>query len=329
MIKIKNIGIITSGGDSPGMNAAIKSIVNYSNLKNINCYGIKYGYNGLINGDIIKLSNKNVNNIIGLGGTILGSGRSEEFKTKIGRKKAYKNIIKNNLDGLIIIGGDGSFTGSMIFNEEYNFPIIGIPGTIDNDIYGTDLTIGYDTALNTIIQSVEKIKDTAYSNNRIFIIEVMGKTLGFLALYSGIAIGALDILINENNKYNLNKIINLLNKGEINSNIIIVAENKKIGNAAKEIYKQIKKKINKYEIRFSILGHIQRGGSPTCIDRILAIKLGLESIKKLINFNKNIVIGIKNNKITYIPFNKSIKKYKKKFDKNIIEIYNNLYSKEI
>ncbi|WGH25671.1 MAG: ATP-dependent 6-phosphofructokinase [Candidatus Shikimatogenerans bostrichidophilus] len=331
MIKIKNIGIITSGGDSPGMNAAIKSIVNYSNINNINCLGFKNGYNGLINGDIIKLSNNNVNNIIGLGGTILGSGRSEEFKNKIGRKKAYNNIINNNLDGLIIIGGDGSFTGSIIFNEEYNFPIIGIPGTIDNDIYGTDLTIGYDTALNTIIYAVEKIQDTANSNNRIFIIEVMGKNLGFLALNSGIAIGSLDIIINKekNNKYNIKRIINLLKKGEKNSNIIIVAENKNIGYAAKKIYNQIKEKIDKYEIRYSILGHIQRGGSPTCLDRILAIRLGLESIKQLINFKKNIVIGIKNNKITYIPFNKSIQKYNKKFDDNIKQIYKDMYLKEI
>ncbi|WGH27064.1 MAG: ATP-dependent 6-phosphofructokinase [Candidatus Shikimatogenerans bostrichidophilus] len=330
---IKNIGIITSGGDSPGMNAVIKSIVNFSNNYNINCYGIKYGYDGLIKGknNIIRLFNKDVNNIINLGGTILGSGRSKIFKTKKGRKKAYNNIINNNLNGLIIIGGDGSFTGAMIFNKEYNFPIIGIPGTIDNDIYGTDLTIGYDTSLNTIIQIVEKIKDTANSNNRIFIIEVMGKGLGFLALNSGIALGALDILIPKNDKYNFNKIDNFLFKNNKNlyNNIIIVAENKKIGESAKKVYRYIKNKFNKYEIRYSILGHVQRGGTPTYLDRILAIKLSLESVKNFYNYKFNFVIGIKNNKITYIPFNKAIKKNKKKYDKNIKNIYKCYYYNKI
>ncbi|WGH27574.1 MAG: ATP-dependent 6-phosphofructokinase [Candidatus Shikimatogenerans bostrichidophilus] len=329
MIKIKNIGIITSGGDSPGMNATIKTIVNFSKKKNINCYGIKNGYNGLINNKIIKLSNKDVNNIIGLGGTILGTSRSEEFKTKEGRKKAYKNIIKNNLNGLIIIGGNGSFTGAKIFNEEYKIPIIGIPGTIDNDIYGTDYTIGYDTSLNTIINLIEKIKDTANSHNKIFIIEVMGRGMAFLALNSGISIGALDILISNKNKYNLKNIFSKLEKWNKykNSNIIIIAETEKeyknIGESANKIFNIIKNKFKKYEFRLNILGHVQRGGSPTCLDRILAIKLGLESIINFIKFKYNFVLGIKNNKIKYIPFKKAI--LNKKIDNNIKILYENLF----
>ncbi|WGH26565.1 MAG: 6-phosphofructokinase [Candidatus Shikimatogenerans bostrichidophilus] len=329
MIKIKNIGIITSGGDSPGMNATIKTIVNFSKKKKINCYGIKNGYNGLIKNKIFKLSNKNVNNIIGLGGTILGTGRSEKFKTKEGRKIAYKNLIKNNLNGLIIIGGNGTFTGAKIFNEEYKFPIIGIPGTIDNDIYGTDYTIGYDTSLNTIINLIEKIKDTANSNNKIFIIEVMGRGMGFLALNSGISIGVLDILVSKKNKYNLKKIFCKLknwNKDK-NSNIIIIAEtekdNKNIGESASKIYNIIKDKFKKYEFRLNILGHVQRGGSPTCLDRILAIRLGLESILNFLKLKYNFVLGIKNNNIKYIPFKKAISK--KKIDKNIKILYNNLF----
>ncbi|WGH26035.1 MAG: 6-phosphofructokinase [Candidatus Shikimatogenerans bostrichidophilus] len=326
--KIKNIGIITSGGDSPGMNTVIKTIVNYSKNFNINCYGIKYGYNGLINNDIKKISNKKVNNIIGIGGTILGAGRSIKFKTKNGRKKAYKNIIRNNLDALIIIGGDGSLKGAFIFNKEYNIPIICIPGTIDNDVYGTDLTIGYDTSLNTIIKIVEKIKNTVDSNNnKIFIIEVMGKGTEFLALNSGISINALNIIIPKNNKYNFKNIYDNLKKWNknINNNIIIVAENSKIGKSAKKTYRFIKNNFNKFEIRYLILGHIQRGGSPTYLDRILAIKLSIETINNLIHYKFNFLIGIKNNNIIYIPFKKFEKKKNNKCDKNINYLYNKLY----
>ncbi|WGH25124.1 MAG: 6-phosphofructokinase [Candidatus Shikimatogenerans bostrichidophilus] len=319
----KKIGIITSGGDSPGMNSAIKSIVNYSNMNNINCLGFKYGYDGLINNNYLELSNNKVKNIIGFGGTILGSGRSIDFLTKKGRKQAYKNYLYNKLDGLIIIGGNGTFHGVNKLNKEFNIPIIGIPGTIDNDIYGTDLTLGYDTALNTIITTVDKIKDTANSNNRIFIVEVMGKKTGYLALNSGIALDSLYIIFNR--KYNLNKLVSLLKKERVLSNIIIVAENTKIGNASKKLYKFLKNSITNYEIRRTILGHIQRGGSPTCIDRILGIRLGLEAIKKIINYDNNFVIGIKNNKIIHITFEESVKK--KKIDINSLYIYNNFYNK--
>ncbi|WGH25306.1 MAG: 6-phosphofructokinase [Candidatus Shikimatogenerans bostrichidophilus] len=318
----KKIGIITSGGDSPGMNAAIKSIVHYANMKNINCLGFKYGYDGLINNNYLLLSNNKVKDIIGFGGTIIGSGRSIEFLTKKGRKKAYKNYLYNKLDGLIIIGGNGTFTGVNKFTKEFNIPIIGIPGTIDNDIYGTDLTLGYDTALNTIIKTVDKIKDTANSNNRIFIVEVMGKKTGYLALNSGIALDALYIIFNR--EYNLKKLVSLLKKGNIFSKIIIVAENTKIGSASKKIYNFIKSSITNYEIRRTILGHIQRGGSPTCIDRILGIRLGLEAIKKIIKYDNNFVIGIKKNKIIHIPFEKSVRK--KKIDINSIYIYNKFYN---
>ncbi|MDH3004244.1 MAG: 6-phosphofructokinase [Candidatus Shikimatogenerans sp. JK-2022] len=321
-INIKNLGIVTSGGDSPGMNSAIKSIVNYANYNNINCIGYKYGYDGIIYNNYIKLSNNYVKNIIGLGGSIIGCGRSKLFYTKEGRKIVYKNLIYNNIDGLIVIGGNGTLKGINLFNSEYNFPIIGIPGTIDNDIYGTDVTLGYDTSLNTIIQSIDKIKDTAISNNRIFIIEVMGKNTGYLALNSGIALNALYIIYN--NKYNLKKINKILKDNIIKSNIIVVAENKIIGDAAKKIYKRLKKIIKNYEIRYNILGHIQRGGSPTYIDRVLGIRLGIESINKLIKFKNNLVLGIKKNKIISISFKKAIKK-NKKIDKNNIYIFNKFY----
>ncbi|WGH25606.1 MAG: 6-phosphofructokinase [Candidatus Shikimatogenerans bostrichidophilus] len=318
----KKIGIITSGGDSPGMNAAIYSIIKYSKLNNINCVGFKYGYDGLINNNLINLFDIKIDNIIGLGGTVLGSGRSEYFLNKIGRVKAYNNIKKNKLDAIIIIGGNGSLEGAQKFSKEFDINIICIPGTIDNDIFGTE-SIGYDTCLNTIIDSIEKIKDTAISNNRIFIIEVMGRNSPFLALKSGLAIGALGIFLNKKKyKIVLNNILNKI-ENKLDSNIIIVAENNVIGKFSKKIYKIFKKKTKKYEFRHNILGHIQRGGNPTCKDRILAIKLGLESIKNIINNQKNIIVGLKNNKIKYIPLKKF--KIKKKKNKSLINIYNKFY----
>ncbi|WGH24574.1 MAG: 6-phosphofructokinase [Candidatus Shikimatogenerans bostrichidophilus] len=316
-MKIKRIGIITSGGDSPGMNTTIKSIVNYASIYKIKSIGFKFGYRGLILNKYKRLSNNKVKNIINLGGTILGTGRSKLFYTKKGREIAYKNLNYNNIDGLIIIGGNGSLKGISKFSNEYNIPIIGIPGTIDNDIYGTDLTLGYDSALNSIIRSIDKIKEIASSNNRIFIIEVMGRNTGYLAYYSGLALSPLYIVYN--NEYNINKIEEYIKNNQNYSNIIIVAENKYIGNASKLIYKKIKKNINKYEIRKTILGYIQRGGSPSCIDRLLGFLFGKESVKKIINYNNNIVIGVKNNKIININLNKLINK-KKKFNKN--NLYN-------
>ncbi|MDH3004479.1 MAG: 6-phosphofructokinase [Candidatus Shikimatogenerans sp. JK-2022] len=321
-MNIYKLGIITSGGDSPGMNSVIKTIVNYSYINNINCIGYKYGLDGLIKNNYIKLSNKHVNNIINLGGSIIGCGRSKLFYSKKGRKLAYRNLLYNNINGLIVIGGNGTIDGINAFNKEYNFPIICIPATIDNDIYGTDLTLGYDTSLNTIIKSIEIIQDTANTNNRIFIIEVMGKGSGNLALNSGIALNALYIIFNNN--YNFKKLKNIFKKKFLKSNIIIVAENKKIGNVSKYFYKKLKKYIKNYEIRYNILGHIQRGGSPTYIDRILGIRFGINAIKNLIKYKKNIILGIKKNKIINISFYKYNNKIKK-IDKNILNIYKKLY----
>ncbi|MDH3004826.1 MAG: 6-phosphofructokinase, partial [Candidatus Shikimatogenerans sp. JK-2022] len=303
---MNKIGIITSGGDSPGMNTIIQSIVNYTYKKKIKCIGIKNGFNGLIKKKFFNLSKKIlIKNINGLGGTILGAGRSKLFFSIKGRQTAYYNIKNKKINGLIVIGGNGTFTGIKKFVKEYkNIPIIGIPGTIDNDIYGTDHTIGYDTTLNNIIKIVKKIQDTAQSNKRIFIVEVMGKNTGFLALNSGITIGALYIFFKKLNLKNLKKIIEYIKKNLNKHKIIIVAENKKIGQASKDIYNILKKKKIKLKIRCIILGHIQRGGSPTFLDRMLAIRLGINSIKTLINKKKNKIIGIKNNKINYIPLSK-------------------------
>ncbi|WGH24942.1 MAG: 6-phosphofructokinase [Candidatus Shikimatogenerans bostrichidophilus] len=310
---IKKIGIITSGGDSPGMNSAIKTIVNVATTYNIPCVGYKYGYDGLIFNKYIKLLNNNVNNIINIGGTIIGSGRSKLFLTYKGRQQAYSNLRKNKIDGLIIIGGNGSFKGINLFNKEYNFPIIGIPGTIDNDINGTDITLGYDTALNAIIKSIEKISVIAKSNKRIFIIEVMGRNTSHLAFNSGITLNALYIIYN--NKYSIDHIKDLLKKRSLKSYIIIVAENNIIGSASKLIYNKLKNKIKTFEFRRTILGYIQRGGSPSYNDRMLGIKFGLNSFYKLINYKKNLVIGQINNKCVNIPFNIAILKKKNKYYK--------------
>ncbi|BAO66422.1 6-phosphofructokinase [Candidatus Karelsulcia muelleri] len=319
-MNIGKIGILTSGGDSPGMNAAIRAVVRTASYYCVNCIGISLGYKGLINNEMRKVVPTDVNNLIHRGGTLLKTARSEEFKTKFGRKKANINYKKNGLEGLIVIGGDGSFTGAMIFGQEYNIPIIGIPGTIDNDIYGTDFTVGYDTALNTAIEAIDKIRDTAKSHNRLFFIEVMGKDSGFLALNSGIATGALDILIPEK-KYNLDKLFysieKVKQKGKYSS-IIIVSEGKKLGGVY-DLAKTTKKKFPDYDIRVSILGHIQRGGYPTCSDRVLASRLGVASVEALISGKKNVMTGIKANKVIFTPFLKAIKK-KRKIDIDLIKI---------
>ncbi|WGH24757.1 MAG: 6-phosphofructokinase [Candidatus Shikimatogenerans bostrichidophilus] len=316
---LNNIGILTSGGDSPGMNSAIKAIVNFASIYNIKVFGFLYGYKGLILNNYKILSNFYVNNIIHLGGTILGTSRSKLFFTTKGREISYKNLKKNKINALIVIGGNGTLKGISKFSNEYKIPIIGIPGTIDNDIYGTDLTLGYDTALNSIVNTVDNLKEIAYSNNRIFIIEVMGKNTGYLAYYSGIALSPLYIV--HNNKYNLNNIQEELKKKKIKSNIIIVAENKYIGNASKLIYKKIKKNIKNYEFRHTILGYIQRGGKPSSIDRLLGYLFGKESIKRLINYKNNIVLGVKNNKIINIKLKKLINFNKKFNNNNFYNIY--------
>lgn len=313
---------MTSGGDSPGMNAAIRSVVITSHYYGIKCMGIHLGYQGFIDNIMTDLYPKNVKNIMHRGGTILKTTRSENFKTKEGRKKAYKNFKKNNLKGLIVIGGDGSLNGAMIFIKEYNIPIIGIPGTIDNDIFGSDFTIGYDTALNTAVEAIDKIRDTSVSHQRIFFIEVMGKDAGFIALNSGISTEALYIFIPEEDcklDY-LFSSIEKVNKAGLSSNIIIVSESEKFGGAY-DLAKSTKIRYPDYDIRVSILGHIQRGGSPTCVDRILASRLGVSAVEALIDGKLGVMAGVKNNKIIFTPFKEAIQK-KNQIDKELIRISN-------
>lgn len=319
-MNINKIGVMTSGGDAPGMNAAIRAVVRTSSHYGIHCIGICWGYQGLIDGETINLGPRDVKNIIHRGGTILKTARSEEFKTIRGREKAYINFKKHELKGLIIIGGDGSFTGAMIFGKEYNIPIIGIPGTIDNDIYGTDYTIGYDTALNTTIEAIDKIRDTAISHNRLFFVEVMGRDSGFIALNSGIATGALDILIPEEN-YNINQLFLSIEKGNKEgktSSIIIVAEGEKLGGVY-DLAKATRIKYPNYDIRVSILGHIQRGGNPSCTDRVLASRLGVAVVEALQKGVKDVMIGIQSNKIIFTSFKEAIQK-KNEIDIELIRI---------
>ena len=309
---MKKIGVFTSGGDSPGMNAAIRAVVRTCTFHNIETFGIYEGYSGLINGLIHPLDSRGVSNIIQRGGTILKSSRSKEFRTIEGRKKAFENIQKYELDGIVAIGGDGTFTGADIFNNEHPTPFIGIPGTIDNDLYGTDNAIGYDTALNTVIEAVDKIRDTASSHDRLFIVEVMGKDAGFIALRSGIGVGAEAILIPENHTY-INQLINKLDSTQSkhkSSMIVIVAEGDDAGGAY-DIAKKVKNKCPSYDSRVTVLGHIQRGGSPTAMDRVIASQMGNAAVEALINNKKNVMVGVVNKQITYTEFSKAIKHHKK------------------
>ncbi len=311
MTRIKKIGVLTSGGDAPGMNAAIRAVVRTALYNNIEVVGIRQGYEGLINGDFIEMSSYGVSNIIGKGGTILFSARSEEFRTSEGRKKAYDQMLANNMDALVVIGGDGTFSGARVFTQEYNIPVIGIPGTIDNDLYGTDYTIGFDTALNTITEAVDKIRDTANAHNRLFFIEVMGRDAGFVALRSGIATGAEAILIPERETH-LQELEAYLEQGYQNnksSGIVIVAEGDKSGGAY-TIAKELEKKHPEYDIRVSILGHMQRGGAPTAFDRVTASTLGVAAVEALLDDQKSIMVGIVNGEVTHVPFNKTIKNKK-------------------
>tara|TARA_Y100000768_G_scaffold387644_1_gene379617 strand:+ start:871 stop:1842 length:972 start_codon:yes stop_codon:yes gene_type:complete len=307
---MKNIAILTSGGDSPGMNACIRAIVRTANQKGIKVYGIQYGYKGLINNDFNILTPYDVGNTIHIGGTILKSARSEEFRTKEGRNKAYNNLQLNNIDGLIVLGGDGSLTGANIFFEEFNFKLIGIPCTIDNDIYGTDYSIGFSTARETVVNAIDKIRDTASSHERIFIVEVMGRESGFLALESGVASGAELILLPEN-KNSMHEVIN--NIKEINdkkkSVIIVYAEGCKFG-TLDELSSNIKNTIENSNVRVSILGHIQRGGIPSPSDRILASVLGYESINKITEGVSNKMIGISDQKPITVDLYDAISKKK-------------------
>jgi 6-phosphofructokinase 1 len=306
--QIQNIAVMTSGGDAPGMNAAIRAVVRTAVFYKLDPFGIYRGYQGLIEGDIERFSARRVSNIINRGGTILKTARSEEFRTVEGRKKAYEQLVKNNIDALVVIGGDGSFTGAEIFSEEFNFPVIGIPGTIDNDIYGTDFTIGFDTASNTATDAIDKIRDTASSHNRLFFIEVMGRNAGFLALYSGIAGGAEEILIPEEN-IGIDKLIESLRRSKRagkTSSIVVVAEGDKTGKNVFELAKYVDENLQEYESRVVIVGHIQRGGSPTTFDRVLASRLGVRAVEALLDGRSRVMVGYKNNEVTYTTLKDAI-----------------------
>lgn len=316
---VYKIGVLTSGGDAPGMNAAVRAVVRTGIYHQCEVYGIYNGYEGLINGDIQQLYAHSVANIIQRGGTILKSARSERFRTPEGRAKAFQSLKKHDIDSLVVIGGDGTFTGAKIFGEEYGIPVVGVPGTIDNDLYGTDFTIGYDTAINTVVEAIDKIRDTAGSHDRFFFVEVMGRDAGFIALRSGIATGAEDILIPETVTY-IDELIYKIQydrRSNKSSGIIIVAEGDDAGNAF-EVAQQVKEKL-KMDVRVTVLGHIQRGGSPTCMDRVLASTLGYESVVALLNGKRDCMIGQVHNHIAYTPFEKAIKHHQK-INERMLEI---------
>ncbi|GAL66973.1 6-phosphofructokinase [Jejuia pallidilutea] len=307
--EIKKIGVFTSGGDSPGMNAAVRSVVRTCAFHNIECVGIYQGYEGIMNGDFEVLGARSVKGIINKGGTILKSARSKEFRTKEGRKKAHDQLVKAGIDALVAIGGDGTFTGAMIFNEEFGFPVMGIPGTIDNDIFGTTHTLGFDTALNTVVEAIDKIRDTASSHNRLFFIEVMGRDVGHIALNVGIAGGAEEILIPEED-LGLDRLVESLNKSRTSgksSSIVIVAEGDKIGKNIFELKDFVDENMEGYDVRVSVLGHMQRGGSPSCFDRVLASRMGVKAVESLMEGKTNYMVGLKNNKMELTPLNQAIK----------------------
>lgn len=317
---IKSIAVFTSGGDAPGMNAALRAVVRTANHYDIDCYGIREGYNGLIAGDVIKMGPRSVKNIINQGGTILKSARSKEFMTPEGRKKAFEQCQKLGIDALVCIGGDGSFTGAKVFNEEFGVKVIGVPGTIDNDIFGTDKTIGYDTALNTAMDAIDKIRDTATSHNRVFFVEVMGRDAGFIALNSGIATGALDILIPER-KDSLEDLFSTFRTAEKvgkSSSIVVVAEGEELASIY-DLAKATKEEFPNYDIRVAILGHIQRGGSPSCADRVLASHLGYGAVIGLMEGRNKVMVGMQANKITYTTIEEAIKKHNE-IDKDLLKI---------
>lgn len=318
--KLQKIGVFTSGGDAPGMNAAIRAVTRAALAHKLKVVGIRRGYEGMIDGDFVSLKSSDVSGIMQTGGTILKTARSAEFRTPEGREKAYLQLKKAEIDAVVVIGGDGSFTGALVFSQEYDIPFVGIPGTIDNDIYGTDYTIGYDTALNTVVEAVDKIKDTAHSHGRIFFVEVMGREAGLIALNSGIACGAEVILIPEikEDESQLDKFLTKGYKSKESSGIVIVAEGEEAGGALK-IAKKVEKEHPDLDVRVSILGHIQRGGSPTCVDRVNATKMGVAAVDALLDDQKSIMIGLDNKTIVHVPFNKAVK-LNHTIDTNLLEI---------
>ena len=306
---IKKIGVLTSGGDSPGMNAAIRSVVRTCAFHGVECIGIYRGYQGMIEGDFKEMGPRSVNNIINKGGTILKSARSKDFMNAEGRKKAHDSLMASGIDALVAIGGDGTFTGAEIFNAEFNFPIMGIPGTIDNDIFGTSHTLGFDTALNTVIECIDKIRDTASSHNRLFFVEVMGRDAGHIALNAGVGAGAEEILIPEQD-LGLDRLLESLKKSKASgksSSIVVIAEGDKIGKSAFELKDYVESNLPEYDVRVSVLGHMQRGGSPSCFDRVLASRLGVAAVESLLAGKSNFMVGILRDAIELTPFEQAIK----------------------
>lgn len=320
-MEIKKIAVLTSGGDSPGMNAAIRSVVRTCAYLKLECVAIYRGYQGMIEGDFRPMDARSVNNIINKGGTILKSARCDEFRTTEGRQKAYNQLKSEGIDAFIIIGGDGSFTGALKFNEEYNFPVIGIPGTIDNDILGTTYTLGFDTALNTVVDAIDKIRDTASSHNRLFFVEVMGRDVGHIALNAGVGAGAEEILIPEED-LGLERLLESLKRSKVSgksSSIVIVAEGDTIGKSVFELKEYIEEHLPIYDVRVSVLGHMQRGGAPSCYDRVLASRMGVKAVETLVEGKSNLMVGIRDNKLILTPISEAIKGHTK-IDKELIRV---------
>ncbi|HEY8396353.1 MAG TPA: 6-phosphofructokinase [Flavihumibacter sp.] len=306
--KVTKIGVLTSGGDSPGMNAAVRAVVRTGLYHGLEMYGVIRGYSGMVEDDIFKMESRSVANIIQRGGTILKTARCKEFFEYEGRKKAYENLRKRGIDGLVVIGGDGSFNGALKFSKEFDIPCIGLPGTIDKDIAGTDFTIGFDTAVNTAVEAIDKIRDTADAHDRLFIIEVMGRDAGYIALHSGIATGAEHILIPEK-KTDIEHVVASLQEKEKRKklvNLIVVAEGDEFG-GAEQVAKYVKDKLPHIDTKVCILGHIQRGGSPTCLDRLIASRMGYHAVESLMMGRHNVMVGIQNNKMHYTPLENAVK----------------------
>ena len=318
---IKKIAVLTSGGDSPGMNAAIRSVVRTCAYHEISCVGVYRGYEGLIDGDFISLDARSVRGVINKGGTFLKSARSKRFMTKEGRKIAHEKLIEEGIDAIVLIGGDGTFTGGLVFNTEYGFPVMGIPGTIDNDIIGTDRTLGYDTALNTAVEAIDKIRDTAHSHDRLFFVEVMGRDVGHIALNAGIGAGAEEILIPEEDM-GIDRLVESLERSKKSgksSSIVVVAEGDKIGKSVFELKDYVDENLEEYDVRVSVLGHMQRGGSPTCFDRVLASRMGVKAVESLLEGKSNYMVGTIHDKMELTPLEKAIKG-ESKINKELIRV---------
>ena len=321
--KVKKIGVLTSGGDAPGMNAAIRAVTRSCAYYNIECVGVYRGYQGLIEGEFELLTARSVRNIINKGGTFLKSARSKEFRTKEGRAKAFQNLKDAEVDALVVIGGDGTFTGAIYLQQEHGIPVVGIPGTIDNDINGTDYTIGYDTALNTVVDAIDKIRDTASSHDRLFLVEVMGRDAGDIALNAGIGAGAEEILIPEEDM-GIDRMMESLKKSRQSgktSSIIVVAEGEKSGKNIFELAEFIGENLTDYDIRVSVLGHIQRGGAPSCYDRVLASKLGVGAVEAIMRGESGVMVGITNKLVTSVDFSVAIEG-SKPLDKELRRVLN-------